>query len=362
MVQTNINNKIDYNIAKKIVEGYIKTEDAEYMKFIAILVKDSRYLLLKKNNYETFKRENFFSANKRKFSGFNTDKNLHYPNKNSRNISFNKKNNFMKNSSYSYLKSEEEKNPITNNPMISSTKSFKEENKTAFISNPLYKSANNFYKNRQKETEDCRQKLSTIVTILPELKRKYFISLEQKMSYEEFMNVLKNYDILYPKKVIISLLNFIEIPDINSFSLKDFDLRIKACKILRADINSEEINEIMKKLKDVIYINGGEKFLFNNEINPSNILSCDKFIQILGDKVPYDEEILINVFNYLVKTERNFERNDYIKYFENPDTKIVYNEIYFLRMMEKIIDIISRKQFQAQEFFDYLVLNNFSSY
>ena len=46
MVQTNINNKIDYNIAKKIVEGYIKTEDAEYMKFISILVKDSRYLLL----------------------------------------------------------------------------------------------------------------------------------------------------------------------------------------------------------------------------------------------------------------------------------------------------------------------------
>ena len=50
MVQTNINNKIDYTIAKKIVEGYIKIEDTEYMKFIAILVKDSRYLLLKKNN------------------------------------------------------------------------------------------------------------------------------------------------------------------------------------------------------------------------------------------------------------------------------------------------------------------------
>ena len=134
----------------------------------------------------------------------------------------------MKNSSYSYIKSEEEKNPTANNPLISSTKSFKEYNKTTSFSNPLYKSATNFYTNRQKETDDCRQKLSTIVTILPDLKRKYLISLEQKMSYEEFMNVLKKYDISYPKNVIISLLNFIEIPNINSFSLKDFDLRIKA--------------------------------------------------------------------------------------------------------------------------------------
>ena len=75
MVQSNINNKIDYNLAKKIVEGYIKTEDAEYMKFIAILVKDSRYLLLKKNNntninYDSPKRENFFSANKLRTNGF----------------------------------------------------------------------------------------------------------------------------------------------------------------------------------------------------------------------------------------------------------------------------------------------------
>lgn len=48
MVQANINNKIDYNMAKKIVEGYNKTEDIEYMKFIALMVKNSRLILLKK--------------------------------------------------------------------------------------------------------------------------------------------------------------------------------------------------------------------------------------------------------------------------------------------------------------------------
>ena len=375
MVQANINNKIDYTIAKKIVEGYIKTEDTEYMKFIAILVKDSRYLLLKKNNntnnninYDSFKRENFFSANKRKINGFNTSKNTYNSHNNSRNFSFRKDNNFLKNISSVHLKSEEEKNPILLNSNTVNTFQNSNINKTSDTNtnisniNPLYKSANNFFHNRQKETEECRQNLSTIATILPELKRKYLISLEQKISYEEFMNILENYDILYPKNMIISLLNFLDISDINGFSIKELDMRIKACKILQAEISVEKLNEIMKKIKDVVYINGGEKFLFNNEINPGNTLSCDMFIQILGDKVPYDEDILSNVFSYLVKTNRDFNKNDYIKYFENPETKITYNETYFLRMMEKIIDLISRKQFQAQEFFDYLVLNNYSTY
>jgi hypothetical protein len=94
-------------------------------------------------------------------------------------------------------------------------------------------------------------------------------------------NILENYDILYPKNMIISLLNFLDISDINGFSIKELDMRIKAFKILQAEISVEKLNEIMKKIKDVVYINGGEKFLFNYEINTGNTLSCDMFIQIL---------------------------------------------------------------------------------
>lgn len=85
IVQTNINNKVDYNTAKAIVEGYYQTEDIEYMKFIALLVKNSKIILLKKNNnnnngkninYNALKRENFFSATKRQnFTGFHSTKN-----------------------------------------------------------------------------------------------------------------------------------------------------------------------------------------------------------------------------------------------------------------------------------------------
>ena len=357
IVQTNINNKIDYNLAKNIVEGYNKTEDVEYMKFIALMVKNSRFILLKKNkirdkenNYLNFKREKFFSpVKKQNISGFNSTKNS---------LRTSVKNDCSKRSQKKRALSslnEEEKNYTKNSITYQNTPIYNSANIK------VNKSANNFFSNRQKETEEYRQRLSTIVTLLPELKRKYYISLDQNMSYEEFMNVLKKYDVFYPKDLIISLLNFLDIPDINSFSLREFESHVKACIILGAEITLKKLNEIMKKLADVIYINGGSKFLFNNNTNPKNVIDCEMFIKLLGDKVPYDSETLINVFSYLVKTDRDFNMDDYIKYFENPETKIKFDEPYYLSMMQKIIDIISRKQFKAGEFFDYLILNNVSS-
>ena len=371
IVQTNINNKVDYNTAKAIVEGYYQTEDIEYMKFIALLVKNSKIILLKKNNnnnngkninYNALKRENFFSATKRQnFTGFHSTKNSQ--NRLGKKRSFNsnlfKSNKFNK-TSVSFA--EEEKNSKNN-------KSFQNANTSVSTStntknardNILSKSQNNFFSSRQKETEECRLRLATIVTLLPELKRKYFISLDQKISYEEFMNVLNKYDIFYPSEIIISLLNFLDIPDINSFSLREFDSHVKACKILMAEITLKKLNEIMKKLKDIVYINGGSKFLFNNNINPKNTVDCEMFIKLLSDKVPYDSETLVNVFSYLVKTDREFNMDDYIKYFENPETKIKFDENYLLSMMQKIIDSISQKHFKAEEFFDYLLLNHVST-
>ena len=359
IVQTNINNKVDYNLAKSIVEGYIKTEDVEYMKFIALLVKNSRFILLKKDKKEKekkmncngIKREDFFTPTKRyhhPFSGIYSTKNMK-----KRKINYTNGLNKKKyNSTYSDF--EEEKNYVKSNQTYQNLSSKKNNIN-------LSKSENNFFSNRQKETEECKQRLSTIATLLQELQKKYFISLDQNISYEELMNILKKYDLSYPKDIIISLLNFLEIPDINAFSIREFINHMKACKILGTTIGLTKLNEIMKKLADVIYINGGSKFLFNNSINPNNYLDIEMFLKILGDKVPYDSETLINVFHYLVKTDRDFNMDDYIKYFENPETKINFDEPYYLKMMQKIINLISKKHFKAGEYFDYLVLNNVST-
>ena len=49
LLKSNINLKIDYNLAKNIVDDFNKTDNVEYMKFIAQLIKDSKLSLIKKN-------------------------------------------------------------------------------------------------------------------------------------------------------------------------------------------------------------------------------------------------------------------------------------------------------------------------
>ena len=402
LIKTNINNKIDYNTAKLIVNTLNKTENVEYMKFIAQLVKNSRLALLKKSNkkniktinndtfrnnskdinYNTFKRENFFTSNNnnnfatmtytngffprkkkilKKNSIFTPKKeNQYYNSFNSYNTNsysnFNKTiNSFYKRPSNITLKEEEEKNRCNsvniNDNERRKSKSLNKDNKKSII---------NFYE-IQVETEKIKTYLAPIINIIPTIRINYFISLDQKISSEEFMNILNKYHIIYPRSIIESLLKFLGIPDINAFSLREFENYLKSCKIIESTIGLSQLNKIMKKLKDIIYINGGVNFLFNNEINPKNTINCETFINILKDKVTYSPETLKNVFIYLVKTDREFDMNDYINYFDNPETRITFDETYYLNMMKKIIKTISDNQYKVDEYFEHLLLNNISS-
>ena len=405
LIKTNINNKIDYNTAKLIVNALNKTENVEYMKFIAQLVKNSKLALLKKNkknsktlniesyrnskdinyNYNTFKRENFFNTNnntnsiknfatmtytngffpknsKKRQKILKGDKILSPSHKNKNNFSFNKTtNSFYKRpsnlSSKSELKEEEEKNRYNSVNSMNNIKSATPISKN----NKQFKIKGiNFYK-IQAETEKMKTYLAPIINIIPNLKILYFISLDQKISSGEFMNILNKSHILYPKSKIEEILKFLGIPDINAFSIREFEQYVKACKIIESTIGLKELNNIMKKLKDVIYINGGINFLFNNEINPKEKLDCETFIKILKDKVPYSPETLTNVFIYLVKTDREFDMDDYINYFDNPEARITFDETYYLNMMKKIIKTISDNQFKVDEYFEHLLLNNIST-
>ena len=414
LFKTNINNKIDYKTAKLIVESHNKTENVEYMKFIALLVKNSKLALLKKNkktsktiniepnlskkkdiNNNTFGKDNFYtSSNNNKFAsltytnGFfprNSNKNMNkkkilknkmlYISKNDNSLNKNFKtlsyNNFNKTTNGFYKRpsninaNEEEKNRC--NSVNESQKNRcnsvngKENEKSSSKSLNINKIKIINFNQVQSETETIKKYLIPIINLMPAIKLKYFISLDQKISSEELMHILNNYNIIYPKSKIDSMLKFLGVPDIEAFTLREFEKYIKACKIIETTIGLKELNNIMKKLKDIIYINGGTNFLFNNEINPKNTIDCETFIKILKDKVPYSPDTLKNVFVYLVKVDREFDMNDYINYFDNPETRINFDETYFLNMMKKIIQVISDNQFKVSEYFEHLLLYNTSS-
>ena len=334
-LKSNINPKIDFNLAKNIVDEYNKTDNVEYMKFIAQLIKDSKLTFIKKDKKNNYNGDN----NTYKKIAFSQDKKVR----------------MKKSLSQIY---EEEKKPKKLIEAIYSNNF----NKTSISPQKIIIPNiidNNILINRQKETESINKKLTNIIKLIPELKRKHFISLDQKFSSEEFLNILKNNGISYPKETIENILTFLCIPDINAFSLREFEQHLKNCKILTTNLEISYLNEIMKKLRDIVYINGGKSFFFSEG---RNNIDCETFVNLFKNKnVPYETDILINVFFFLVRTNRNFNEKDYVDYFENPDMVINFNEPHFLNMMQKLQNIISQRNLKPEEYFDFLISKNKST-
>ena len=344
-LKSNMNPKIDYNLAKSIVDEYNKTDNVEYMKFIAQLIKDSKLTLLKKEKKNKLNLDNNNINNINNFKkAFSTEKKIR-----------------LKKSSTQFYEEEKKQKKLLES--TNSTNNFNRTNlsqsQNKFLSPKNDINNNNILISRQKETDSIKKRLTNIIKLIPELKKKHFISLDQKLSSEEFLNILKNNSISYPKESIEELLIFLGIPDINAFSLREFEQYLINCKILTTNLEISNLNEIMKKLRDIVYINGGKSFFFGER---KNSINCETFVNLFKSKnSPYDEDILINIFFFLVKTDRNFNENDYYNYFEHPDMKINFNEPHFLVMMQKLQNIISQRNLKPEEYFDFLISKNKST-
>ena len=372
ILHSNISDKIDYNIAKQIVEYYNKTENIEYMKFISHIIKDIRKYLNNKNNINLNmmnsidinnpRRSTFYNFNK----GFNSTNNIKnkmnqscyndFHSFNNKSISPCHKSNFKifnninkkidkekKNINLRYIKEETktEENILNNDNNIDKEQILNQQNINII--------------DKYKNIEDIKSMINNIKQLFPELKIKYATSLSQKISSNEFINILKQYDICYPKSDIDNLLIFVGISEINAFSIEDLFHYVKSCKVIDTSMKKNDLKPIMKVLKDVIFINGGINFLFSNK----NSLNYENFIKILKEKTDYDYDTLKNVFYYLVKSDREFTIDNYFLYFEN-DKKIL-NEEYYIQLMKTIINEVNNKHLTPDEYFNHLLSYNIST-
>ena len=365
ILHSNISDKIDYNKAKEIVEYYNKTGNIEYMKFISQMVKDVRFFLNNKDiNY----------SNMMKSVDSNIPRSTFYKNLNNKKIIKNKLNQSCYNDFHSFknksisptIKSNfkilNNINKLNDKENKSNLRNIKEETKTEdnIINNTnnnenVLVGENIDIIDKYHNIEENKSMINNIKIIFPELKMKYATSLSQKMSSNEFINILKKYDISYPKSDIDNLLIFIGISDINAFSIEEILQYVESCKVIDTSMKKTDLNQIIKVLKDVIFINGGINFLFNK----NNSLNCESFIKILKEKTDYDYITLKNVFYYLVKIDREFNIDDYFLYFEN-DKKIL-NQEYYIQLMKVIINEINNKHLTPDEYFNHLLSYNIST-
>ena len=361
ILHSNINIKIDYNIAKEIVDYYNKTGNVEYMKFIAQMVKDVKLYLNNKNSDNLNEMKSFDIISPKRSTFYNINNNLINSNK----IKLNKScyNNFhsLKQKSYSpSLKSNYNILNKINKKENSNLRYIKEEAKgeenalnNSISEDNSQEKINPF--DQYQNIEQIKSMINNLKILLPEIKLKYTISLTQKISIYEFINILKKYDIAYPKSDIEDLLIFLGITDLMAFSIEEFLSCFKTCKIIETSIKKSDLPSIMEVLKDIIFENGGITFLFNNK----NSINCENFIKQLKGKTDYDYNTLKNVFYYLVKSDREFTIDDYFLYFEND--KAILNEEYYIQLMKVVITDINNKHLTPDEYFNNLLSYNIST-
>ena len=152
LIKSNIDNKIDLNKAKLIVDYLNKTDKVEYMKFIALFIKKCKLALLhldknkksinsnfnslnlNETNYDNFRREKFFNTiNSNRFYQKNdknqTKKNNYLNNNYNQTLpNFNKTLNNFRRKNLDFSKEEEEKNRINSLDEEDKNKSFNNEN------------------------------------------------------------------------------------------------------------------------------------------------------------------------------------------------------------------------------------------
>jgi hypothetical protein len=193
--------------------------------------------------------------------------------------------------------------------------------------------------------------------------------MDQIISYNELANILRDFSIIIPIEKINQILTYLEINK-NSFSLNDISNELKKCKFMSSETSTDEIINIIFKLKDIIFTLGGESFFFNSNLNTNtnltssegikekDSLSKKKFISFLKAKevnVQYTEEILETVFNFLTKTERNLSLEEFKKHFiETKKNKL--DEDFEIIANNKINQKISKMSVRPNEYYDTLLL------
>ena len=213
-----------------------------------------------------------------------------------------------------------------------------------------------FFENKQKFIEKNKKAVKFLSELIPELKNKYAIFLDQNINTEELLNILKKHEIFYSKERLEEILKFIEIKNLETFTLRELINNIQLNKLINTTIDSSQFSSILNQIKDIIYVHGGEKFLFNNEINKKETIDLNTFIQLLKDKSSLSVDILKSVFYYIVKRDRDMTIEDYNEYFVPKIKNLnIYNEQYFINMMKKIILKMSEKFMTPSEYYDHLL-------
>lgn len=347
-----------YQSKKKDDNNNVKIHSIDYSNMMLNLVKDIKDILLSTSN-TNFKNNNFnrtltsFNFKEQNLSGNNSS---NVSNKNSH-----KRQNSVRNNRE--MKLSESFTDRSNKPGTLNLEAKKFQFK--YLSGLSSYATNNVKKENKKDSENqndnkeisldqVKSEIITIKTIFPRFKDKFAVRMNQVVCSLEFSNMLREFSIVYPIDKINEILYFLELEP-NYFSLKDFMTNLNNCKILVSETLTDDIIKLIKRIKDVVYTNGGRLFFFPNK---NDTVSKDFFIKKVKSTLKdLSDDVILAVYYYITKMERDMTLTDYIKYFESPTSSInqnlTINSDTFIQYATEIInDKRSKRNLLEEEYYE----------
>jgi hypothetical protein len=202
---------------------------------------------------------------------------------------------------------------------------------------------------KKTQLEDVIREIKTIKIIYPQMKRRFSTSMDQKISINEFANLLREFSIIYPKQKLEKVISYLDL-DPAGFSMNDFDNNFTHCKILASELSSTEVIAHYHRLKDILYTLGGKEYIFGTK----SFVTSSEFINKLKDKVPFTTDIIEAVYHYITKTDRNLTTCDYEQHFISERTNEL-DEEFDIRVSHAVNDKISKSGLKPNEYFDLLL-------
>ena len=99
-------------------------------------------------------------------------------------------------------------------------------------SSKIEKSSDEINKEKKKSLESVINEIRTIKSIFYKIKQQNYVKIDQKISRFEFVNVLRQYSIVYTSDKLGELLVYLELNP-NAFSMREFEEHLNSCQINR---------------------------------------------------------------------------------------------------------------------------------
>ena len=265
-------------------------------------------------------------------------------------------------------------NDINNNKHLSVSVSNK-NNRNENIFEEGYESKFNIneYNNMRIPIIEVEKEINTIKLIFGEVmnhKETYFKSADldkfkdnnYPLNYNDFIQLLKVFNITYPRDKILKILKFMNIENPLNMTLNILNDKLNKCKISSYEMNSQDLE---LALKDILFSN---RLNLKNDLFETNVkeISLKIFLKKTHNKTRYTDNILTELFYKMSNKNEILKYNDFISYYENPiytnnniNSSSILNQRFYEQSCEKILNYSKKINKTPYQYFDYLLSYNY---